>query len=933
MSNWQPNPTSLEQLRSIFSGVLSHEKKVRDAANNALEQIRDQPDLDYYLLYLLADDSSSHSSLRASAGVMLKNNIIKQNFTNSAPQELQQYILENILRGLLSNETLVRNITGNVITSLFQIYGINGWPQILSQLIDLVENGTSIHSQEGAMSAMAKICEDSTLALDYDYNGEIPSEFLVQKFLLFTNHPSQVVVAKCISSINQFIALSSNSVFSHFDQLLEALFKLTNSNDRNIKKNISTSFYLILDKSPENLAPHIEGITNFCLHTIVDTTTTLNNNNLEYNEEVAIEACEFLLGLATSSAADSNLIEKLLPSIIPVLVSKIVFSQQDVESFEAMDLIDDAEIEDKEEDIRPTNARNKQKVASKMEGNNYNNNADSNDNESDDEDDEEDDDITNCNLRKVSAATLDVLASTHPQHVMELVLPLLKDNISSDQWPVREASILAFGAICEATLLLAADKIPILVPFLVERLQDPQPRVRQITCWTLSRYSSWICEQAMDPNSQFGGYFLATLQAIMACGLDKKKVVQGSACSSVSSFVGNADYELLVNLVEPLLQFYSGCFKLYKKKNSLILYDSVQVFVEKMGDLISTNQDYVNLLLPSLLERWDQSVDDDKDIWPLLECMSSVAAVLGELFAPYAVSAYKRAVRIIENCINIDKMAKVDTSHTFVTPEKDFIITAIDLLDGLVQGLQSHCSELINENSSKTNLVDLLLQCLQDPVHEVRQSAFALIGDLAIYCLNPVLMPYLRPLVQCIINEINNRSEETSAVCNNSAWAFGEMALVLQHDQLAPYLGDTIPCLINLLNDENSEQTVLENAAIAIGRLGTSCSSELSECLPQFAFKWCTYMKYLEPNQEKETAFKGMTNIIMINPSGFNNNETLLMFIDCIGFYFHPSAELAQVFQKLIGGYKELIGLQNWNTIVGSLEGESQQYLRSKYNA
>lgn len=942
MSDWEPNPTGLEQLRSVLSGTLSPNKDERLAANDALDQARLQPDLDNYLLYILVSDVQSASGIRAAAGLMLKNNILKHDFVNSKSKELQESILSNILKGLLDNEVLVRNITGNVITALFQLYGIRDWPQILIQLLELTngEKGNSLISQEGAISALAKICEDSSVSLDYNYNGQVPSEFLIPSFLNLLGHQSAFVVSKAISCMNQFITLKSASVEQNFDDILTKLFGLTSFDSNEIRKNICTAFYLILDNNPEKLYPHIQGITSYCLHTIIETT---NSDSTNYNEEVALEACEFLLGLSTSNI-DPQLVKSLLPNIVPLLVEKMIYSKSDIEYYQHIDSFDDADVEDKDEDIKPTNAKTKEKTANKMtsgevsanvNGNAITNKANADDDEDDDDDNDEDEEeeAFTWNLRKCAAATLDVLASTLPNEVIDLVLPLLEGRIVSDQWPVREAAILAFGAISDACIEFETDNLPNLVPFLVERLQDSEPRVRQITCWTLSRYSSWVCQEAHQ-GGQYASYFLPTLEAIMACALDNKKIVQESASSSLANFITNADYELTVNLVEPLLHHFNRCFKKYKRKNLVILYDAVQTFVDKVGDIISSKQEYITLLLPPLLEKWEQLPDEDKDLWPLLECMSSVAASLGELFAPYAVPAYQRAIRILENCINLDKMCQTDP--TISSPEKDFIVTAVDLIDGLIQGLGIHSAELIIQNSNSTNLVDLLLTCFQDPVNEVRQSSFALLGDLSICVLRPVVLPYLDPIMQCIIHEINNRSFESSAVCNNATWTLGEMSLVLTNQELKPYLSSIIPSLIRLVNSTGSEQTVLENAAITLGRLGTFCAGELSQHLAEYSFSWSKYMKYLEPNEEKETAFKGMCNTVAANPTGFGNTEegknSLLVFIDCISSYAHPSVDLNNMFQKLIDGYKEMLGFE-WNNLLTGLDFESQQVLRTKYNA
>ncbi len=70
----------------------------------------------------------------------------------------------------------------------------------------------------------------------------------------------------------------------------------------------------------------------------------------------------------------------------------------------------------------------------------------------------------------------------------------------------------------------------------------------------------------------------------------------------------------------------------------------------------------------------------------------------------------------------------------FQPPDKDFMIASLDLLSGIVEGLGSSIEHLV----AKGNLLSLLYQCMQDPLHDVRQSAFALLGDLTKSCFQHV---------------------------------------------------------------------------------------------------------------------------------------------------------------------------------------------------
>lgn len=62
------------------------------------------------------------------------------------------------------------------------------------------------------------------------------------------------------------------------------------------------------------------------------------------------------------------------------------------------------------------------------------------------------------------------------------------------------------------------------------------------------------------------------------------------------------------------------------------------------------------------------------------------------------------------------------------------MIVALDLLSGLAEGLDGHIEKLV----VSSNMMHLLYQCMQDPTPEVRQSSFALLGDLTKACFQHV---------------------------------------------------------------------------------------------------------------------------------------------------------------------------------------------------
>jgi transportin-1 len=914
-TNWTPQTDAVRQLAEVLAHSTSRDKAVRNQAKKALEDAQTQPDLDNYLTFLLVTPSDSiGQEIRATAGILLKNNLM-QRYDHMAPH-VQEYVKTEVAKGLIDPVALVRNVAGNVITTLVTKTGVSGWPDILARLMTMAES-SNVQAQEGSLSALAKICEDSAPELDRDYNGERPLNYMVPKFLHFTSSSSSRVRSQSIFCLSQFIPLQSQSLLTHLDAFLSALFSLATDNDPDTRRNVCEAFVSLLEVRPDKLLPHLDGIINYCLHCVKDE-----------DEQVALEGCEFILGLAESTVDHSH-IQPHLAKILPMVLSTMVYSEMDRFILEGMDE-EDEDKEDKPEDLRPVSAKSKEAHTVDKKGEAGDSRKESksanyrqeNELEEEEEDDELDDEEyeEQWNLRKCSAAALDVFATVFPQIVMQVSLPYLKESIVSKEWYVREAAILALGAIAEGCITDVTPQLPSLVPFLVVRLNDDHAPVRQISCWTLGRYSQWIVENSHSNHQEF---FLPTLEGLLKCCLDKNKKVQESGCSAFSTFTEHAG-ESLSPYLEVILHQLSLCFGKYQSRNLPILYDSVQTLLEQAPSSLCEKK-HIDLLLPPLIEKWSQIGDDDRELLPLLECMASVTSALGESFAPYAPAVFGRAIKILRDTLVMDQHFQADPSSVD-PPEKDFVVTSIDLLDGLVQGLGHHASELISPQ--QPSFMEMLIVCFQDPVVEVRQSAFALLGDMAIHTFDQIDR-YFTNVMDQVLPHIDSSSREASPVCNNAIWSAGEIALQARRELLEPYVQQLLQRLVSVLQSQ-TVSTVLENAAIAIGRLGKTLPDCVAPHLSLFIDKWCDCVMYIEETEEKDTSFQGMCRIIGTNPSALSNQTSLVKFVETAARYVEPSPPLGMLLAKVFEGYKNYVA--NWDEMVmNKLHPDLAASLRQRY--
>lgn len=291
------------------------------------------------------------------------------------------------------------------------------------------------------------------------------------------------------------------------------------------------------------------------------------------------------------------------------------------------------------------------------------------------------------------------------------------------------------------------------------------------------------------------------------------------------------------------------------------------------------------------------------------QCLSSVATALQSGFLPYCEPVFQRCVSLVAQTLHQTQIALANPDH-ILPPDKEFMIVALDLLSGLAEGLQSQIEKLLVQS----NLLTLLYQCMQDQTSEVRQSSFALLGDLTKASFQHV-HPYVGksclfrpagPLLQTrnarlcagefMVVMSRNLNPALISVCNNATWAIGELSIQLGAD-MKDYQSLVLPQLIENINRPNTPKTLLENTAITIGRLGLVCPAEVAPFLPQFICMWCSTLRNIRDNNEKDSAFRGVCAMISVNPSGVLQH--FMYFCDAIASWASPKDDLKEMFHKV----------------------------------
>ncbi|KAL0955693.1 hypothetical protein HGRIS_001916 [Hohenbuehelia grisea] len=749
---------------------------------------------------------------------------------------------------------------------------------------------------------------------------------MIPKFLMLSEHPSPKMRAHAVACLSYFVPVNCQSLFVHIDAFIACLFKRASDEDPSVRRHVCQALVLLLAARPEKLMPEMTNVAEYMLYSTKDK-----------NENVALEACEFWLTFA-EDADLAQYLHPLLDRVAPVLLDCMIYGEDDLLWLEGD--AEDAAVPDKETDIKPRHYGAKAHgferdangseaaaagTAPKPRVGAYGEEVYDSDEEDDydlDDDDFADEMSTEWNLRKCAAAALDVLAVRFGADLLNVLLGPLKDKLWSSDWLQRESGILALGAMAEGCIEAIEPHLTTLVPYLINTLNDPKPLVRSITCWTLGRYASWTCQPISEEHKN--QFFVPTMEGLLRMVLDNNKRVQEAGCSAFATLEEDAGLEL-VPYLEPVLRNLVFAFEKYQHKNMLILYDAVGTLADAVGRALS-NPAYVEILMPPLTHRWSKLKDDDEDLIPLLECLASVTIAMGPSFLKYAGPIFERCCNIVHQ--SLLQYQAYQQNPDLEEPDKSFLVVALDLLSGLTQGLAMALEPLINQ--SQPPLLSLVTVCLKHPQAPVRQSAYALVGDLAMGCF-PLLRPHMAGIMAELTLQLDPEPKvEFISASNNAAWSVGEVALRYGRDdaEFQQWVNPLIARLIPILLHPKAPRSLHENAAVSIGRIGLMHPALVAPHLPEFAQAWCQALYEIRDNEEKDSAFRGFCTLVQTNPAGIA--KSLLWFCNSIVRWNQPSPELNQMFQTLLQGFKNH-DAAGWAQQVQSFPPVIQERLAARY--
>ncbi|KAI9331648.1 armadillo-type protein [Zopfochytrium polystomum] len=879
MEGWQPDPHVQEELAEALSAENSEQIAFINKFTQDVDNFR-------YLFFAMVRPELPIVARNAASGFILYairgNNQIALNLAQRS--DLVLFFRQCIYADHGDKDLSIANAATISVIRLLVQREIKCAPDLLLVLLYFTGcPSTSIGTALDCWTLIRVICDQAVPVIsEHPLMNEIIVALIQHK-----DHDNPDLSTPAIQSVNCFVmAMSCPAMVQNIPGYINRLIQQSHCPDGQLVSLVCESVALITEKLHKKIA---DDLLDKIISVIMRCCDATDN-------AVARSACEFWITFADcGDERFYDLVGLHLEQLLPILLKNMSLTEDDMKArrfaVEAKDTPETALAF--RSDIQASTERPHPHRSST---------------EDDDDDDADlaDDSNMGWNLRKCAAASLDAIASAFGDQLVPHLLPPLKAALSSDDWIQREAGILALGAVAVGCARGLEVYLGELVKFLWVCLGDPRPIIRAMASWTLSRFSQWIVHGLAINNGprQDPHYFDHSLCRLAELVLDKNSEVSRSACTALATLVEAAGDALGPHL-STVVHSVNAAFGQILDSNVGFLCDLVVTLADAAGGKLN-NRDYVPLLMQPLLVQLDRQLAARSDISVLFDCLRSVALAAGASFKPFAGRVWAAGWRVL-----VGEMPNVQAGSS----DMSLTVAALDLLQGLVQSLGADAAEWVD--GCAPPLASLIAECTDPRMAQadVRQSAFALLGDVAGAHYSAVDRPQQRPryLPRLVAHALAHTRDlaflarrgggADKSAANNAVWALGVLA---QH--MPPRSSSSAVEQDDAEEDEKDEEeegvadvtgvvaavcgelartvcvgrdecqsggwVVVENAAVTMARLGAACPAAVAEAawgsgggeggvgVARVVAGWCGAVRGLKERDEMESATSGMLRVV-----------------------------------------------------------------------
>lgn len=445
----------------------------------------------------LADNGKSQMS-RSAAGLQLKNYLTSKNpevkleyqrrwMSFEAP--MRQHIKNLVLSALGTEVHQFRSAAQCVAYLAAAELQVNGWPELIPSLVENVTSQITEQLKEASLDAIGYICEDLDPKFLASQSNEILTAIVQGMRKEEPSNNVRFAATKALLNSLEFTKANFEKENErHF--IMQVVCEATQCNDERIQVAALQNLVKIMSL----YYVHMEAYMGPALFAI-----TLEAMKSE-KEKVALQGIEFWstvcdeeadLAIEAAEAEESGrppdqtsrfYVKGAMPYLVPILLGTL--TKQD---------------------------------------------------EYDDEDD--------WNPCKAAGVCLSLMASCCEDAIVQQVCPFVVENISKEDWKLRDAAIMALGSIMEGPdpEELQKNIIPFVGPLITLMSSDSQVQVKDSAAWTLGR----VCERCPGVIIASEHHFYNLLKALVA-SLDEEARVAVNTCWAISS-LAEAAYDAAVD--------------------------------------------------------------------------------------------------------------------------------------------------------------------------------------------------------------------------------------------------------------------------------------------------------------------------------------------------------------------------------------------------
>ncbi|KAL1412700.1 karyopherin Kap95 [Vanrija albida] len=809
---------------TLFSNILSQDEATRNTATQQLEAA-ERDNFPAYL-HTLATELANEQALphiRRAAGLAFKNALSARDAVNqpalserwlSLPDDVRNPLKHTLLQSLASGVHQAASVSAQGVAAIAAIeLPHGGWPELIGQLLEFVQNQENTHLRIATLQAVGYICEVVQPQFLSARSNEILTA-VVQGAR--KEEPSTEVQSAAINALYNSLEFIRDNFEREGERnyIMQVVCEATQSSSVTVQVGAFECLVRIMSLYYENM--------EFYMERALFGLTIMGMKNPE--ERVALQAIEFwstvceeeieigieaqeALSYGEEPAIESKHFAKMaLNEILPVLLE--LLSQQ-----------------------------------------------------------EEDADEDEWTKSMAAASCLELLARNVGDAIVQPVVPFVEAGIRRPEWQHREAAVMAFGSILDgpdSTTL--APLVTQALGALIGMLQnDPDIHVRDSVAWTLSKITELMLD-VIDSSMH-----LQSLVTALVMGLSSSSRIVNSCCSALNNLVS----QLLLSgdfgdepPTSPMSAYYEGVFKalmpVSEQPNNesncrSAAYQTISTFiscsaadtlpiVEQVAIAILARQEALIGMQNQLLGMDDRNNWNDMQI-NICVVLQSFIHKSPALVAPFADRIMTNLLTVISSSakhggVLEDALATVGALAgaleggflKYMEAFAPFLFQALAVFEDYqvvqaavycVSDIARSIGEGLVPYAERTMVA--LIDILRSPViqRQVKPTAITAIGEVAL-AIGPAFVPFLETTMNILSQAGNTASSATDIALNEFVWTMRE-AIVdafigilngLKTSDATPFL-QFVPGILNFLRQCLAEEERTEEfVAAALGLIG-----------------------------------------------------------------------------------------------------------------